>query len=838
MEQDIQLWLKELRKQDGPKKDVNDEDAVKELRLSALDNILANLEPQSNLKGRQLSIHLNKLESIFKTAHDKMKSDFNKITGDGNNYIVLLFMILFQMMVEIIQDIKLENLTNEKLDVKEYIKNQINKLEGNNNNNKKRKIILDEVKTPDTKKPRIEDFIYEKESIYESSDDEKDLDEYDYTDGFLVRDDDMDEDDIEENDDEEEEEDESSDEEEKKTLDYYKEMIDKSDSNKDDKNIAKEFLDSINKLNTGNTNGMDETVKYFLKMNEENKKSLMDSINNINEKKDTEPLLIKLLNYETSDKNKNHILKQFWAVENSASDNGKLKNWLNNVMKIPFGVYKGKDLTDLKTNKKVKLFLRDLEKNMDEAVYGHRTAKRKIIQMMAQKIKNPESKGSVLGIYGIRGNGKTTLIKEGIAKAMNKPFVFISLGGASDASFLEGHSYTYEGSIYGRIANGIMEAGCMNPIIYFDELDKISKTHKGDEITNMLIHLMDPVQNSHFNDKYFFGLDIDLSRCTFIFSFNNPENVDPILLDRITCVQTKYLLPSQKLFIGENYLMKGILKDIGLKESDIIFDNNLINLIVNDYTREGGVRKLKSLLYEICREINIHQLTGKKLCKEVVKYPYKVNKKIVRKILKDNYRVSKETIHKLPKRGVVNGLYAGSLGMGGVLPIETLFYPSSKLLEIKATGSLQKVIKESIEVACSLAWNKIGVERQKLWLKEWKKYPQGFHIHCPEGAVPKDGPSAGAALTLVFYSMMMDKKINNEVAMTGEINLQGEVLKIGGLEEKLTGAKNAGIKKALVPRDNEEDLKKIKVRNETLLDDEFKVVIVDTIDDVIREALV
>ena len=192
---------------------------------------------------------------------------------------------------------------------------------------------------------------------------------------------------------------------------------------------------------------------------------------------------------------------------------------------------------------------------MDNAVYGHNEAKRQIIQMMGQQIRNPNSKGNMLGIWGPPGNGKTSLIKEGIAKAMNKPFIFISLGGATDSSFLEGHSYTYEGSIYGRIVDGLITSKCMDPIIYFDELDKISKTSRGEEISNILVHLTDPVQNSHFRDKYFHGIDIDLSRATMIFSFNDPQNINPILMDRITTVETKYLLLPQKIYIAMNYLL-------------------------------------------------------------------------------------------------------------------------------------------------------------------------------------------------------------------------------------------------------------------------------------------
>ena len=195
-------------------------------------------------------------------------------------------------------------------------------------------------------------------------------------------------------------------------------------------------------------------------------------------------------------------------------------------------------------------------------------------------------------------------------------------------------------------------------------------------------------------------------------------------------------------------------------------------------------------------------------------------------------------IHDNNNVGIVNGMWAGSLGVGGILSIETMLYPSKSLLEIKATGSLEKVIKESIEVACSLAWNSISNEKKNFWMNRWKDKPEGFHIHCPEGATPKDGPSAGAALTLAIYSVLMNKKINHSISMTGEINLKGYVTKIGGLEEKLQGAKNAGVKLALIPKDNLKDLKLIKERNVDLLDNTFDVKAIETFDDVMKLALI
>jgi ATP-dependent Lon protease len=377
----------------------------------------------------------------------------------------------------------------------------------------------------------------------------------------------------------------------------------------------------------------------------------------------------------------------------------------------------------------------------------------------------------------------------------------------------------------------------MDPIIYFDELDKISQTPKGDEITNILIHLTDPVQNSHFRDKYFHGIDIDLSRATMIFSYNKPSNINPILLDRITSVETKYLLISQKIHIVNNYLLPVILKEIGFEERSVILSDNLIRDIINKYTFESGVRKLKSLLYTIIREINLYYLLHTKIDGKKISFPFTVKTEHIKIFLKQKTEIEPEKINDIPKYGVVNGLYASSNGIGGVLPIEIVWIPATTPLQLKATGHLEKVIKESTEVACSLAWNYLDDDTKNKFLVYWKTKPMGFHIHCPDGAMPKDGPSAGAALTLVIYSLLTNRKIKNNVAMTGEINLQGKITAIGGLEEKLEGAKRAGITVALIPTENKKDLDKIYERNISLFDDTFKTFFIDTFDDVIHHAL-
>ena len=235
----------------------------------------------------------------------------------------------------------------------------------------------------------------------------------------------------------------------------------------------------------------------------------------------------------------------------------------------------------------------DVKKRLDESVYGHIEAKTQILQIIAKWISNPECKGNIIALKGPMGNGKTTLVKEGICRALKRPFAFLPLGGAKDSSFFEGHSYTYEGSECGRIVKILIESKCMNPVFYFDELDKVSENPKGNEIINKLIHITDHSQNSAFNDVYFSGIDFDISRALYIFSFNDESKLNPILKDRMHIIEMKKLDIEQKHIIAKDYLIPQICKDIGFNKNDIIIKRNVIDYMINNYTDEDGVRELK-----------------------------------------------------------------------------------------------------------------------------------------------------------------------------------------------------------------------------------------------------
>jgi ATP-dependent Lon protease len=256
-------------------------------------------------------------------------------------------------------------------------------------------------------------------------------------------------------------------------------------------------------------------------------------------------------------------------------------------------------------------FIKETSQTLNSAIYGHKEAKTHILQVIGKWIKNPDSGGNVLAIQGPMGNGKTTLVKDGISKALKRPFAFIALGGASDSAYFDGHSYTYEGSHWGRIVQILQDSKCMNPVIYFDELDKISETPKGDEIIHMLTHLTDPSQNALFQDNYFPGVNLDLSKALFIFSYNDESRVNKILKDRMYVIHTKGFNAEDKLKISREYLLPEIYKTYDFTDKDIVFSDSIIQKIIQGYTAsEEGVRNLKRCFETIVSKINIHMLAS------------------------------------------------------------------------------------------------------------------------------------------------------------------------------------------------------------------------------------
>jgi hypothetical protein len=301
-------------------------------------------------------------------------------------------------------------------------------------------------------------------------------------------------------------------------------------------------------------------------------------------------------------------MAKFEALQNidpSTTEYYKANQWIHGYTQLPLGIYKDLPVSLESGAEACSAFVSGVRKSMDDAIYGHDEAKIQILQFVSAWIANPAAAGNVLSIHGPPGVGKTTLIKDGVAKALGRPFHFITLGGATDASFLDGHSYTYEGSTWGRIVDALIKSKCMNPVFYFDELDKVSETPKGEEINNLLIHLTDGSQNDRFQDKYFSGIDLDLSRCLFIFSHNDHGKINPILKDRMYNIQVEGFNVKQKLVIAENYLVSQALREVNLFEK-IGISKDILTYLIEQFTGdEKGVRELKRCIQTLISKLNL-----------------------------------------------------------------------------------------------------------------------------------------------------------------------------------------------------------------------------------------
>lgn len=388
-------------------------------------------------------------------------------------------------------------------------------------------------------------------------------------------------------------------------------------------------------------------TKYFKKLSVEEQRVILGKLMALRELDHHEkPTRVKIIESAIPDEYKVLALQKMNQMKvGSDGETGKIKAWLDGFMKIPFGVYTTLPVTITDGPEKCQTFMESAKKRLDECTYGLNDAKMQIMQYLGQIISNPQGVGTVIAIEGPMGTGKTTLVLEGICKILNRSYELIPLGGATDSSLFEGHMITYEGSVWGCIANALMKAKTMDPLFFFDELDKVSDTPKGDEINGVLTHLTDSTQNKSFQDKYFAGIDLDLSRAVFVFSYNDRSKVNRILADRMYTIRTEGYSNVQKGIITKNYLSPSLRNNMRFNETDVIITDESIQYIIANYTmEEKGVRNLKRCIETIYSKLNLFRLMtpGTNLFENEislkVEFPFKVTPDIVSKLLKSPER--------------------------------------------------------------------------------------------------------------------------------------------------------------------------------------------------------
>ena len=472
-------------------------------------------------------------------------------------------------------------------------------------------------------------------------------------------------------------------------------------------------------------------------------------------------------------------LKKMSKMPGFSAEASVSRNYIETLLELPW-----------KKTTKDDLDIERASSVLDRDHYGLKEVKERILDYLAVKKLNPKMKGTIICLVGPPGVGKTSLAKS-VADSLGRKFVRVSLGGVRDEAEIRGHRRTYIGSMPGRIMKAMKLAGVKNPLILLDELDKMSSDFKGDPASAML-EVLDPEQNIHFEDHYI-DVPYDLSQVFFLATANDLRNIPEPLIDRMEIISLSSYTEYEKLHIAKQYLVKQLQEENGLKDIKITISDNVILKIINEYTKEAGVRSLK-------REINS---LFRKLARKVVKEKLEkitVNANNLEKYLgKAKFRPEKMK-EKTYKVGIVNGLAWTSVG-GVTLEVQGVLIPGKGALNL--TGTLGNVMKESAEV--SFTYVKSNFEKYHIDEKEFLE-KKNIHLHFPEGATPKDGPSAGITITTAILSVLTGREIRQDIAMTGEITITGEVLAIGGVKEKVIGAHRAGIREVILPEDNRPDI--------------------------------
>jgi len=482
---------------------------------------------------------------------------------------------------------------------------------------------------------------------------------------------------------------------------------------------------------------------------------------------------------------KKEIEKQISRLEKMSSESPEatvIRTYLETITSLPWGIVT-KDRLNLKRAKKI----------LDEDHYDLEKIKERILEFLAvRKLKKNKMKGPILCFVGPPGVGKTSLGRS-IAKALGRKFIRISLGGVRDEAEIRGHRRTYIGSMPGRIISGILQAGSSNPVFMLDEIDKIGADFRGDP-SAALLEVLDPEQNFSFRDHYL-GVSYDLSKVLFIATANILDTIHPAFLDRMEVIHLSGYIMEEKIRISYDYLIPKQLKENGITDKHLFFTDKALKKIISQYTREVGLRNLEREIGSICRKVAVEVASGKWEKRKII------TEKTVEKYLGPP-KYLPEILLKKDEIGIATGLAWTPFG-GDILFIEAILTPGSG--KIQLTGHLGEVMKESALAA--LSYTKAKAKNFSIPLKNFKE--KDIHIHVPEGAIPKDGPSAGITMACAMVSALSGIPIRRDVAMTGEITLRGEVLPVGGIKEKVIAARTAMIKDIILPSINKKDLVEI-----------------------------
>lgn len=489
----------------------------------------------------------------------------------------------------------------------------------------------------------------------------------------------------------------------------------------------------------------------------------------------------------------------------NSSESGVIRGYIETLLEMPWNKIQ-KETSDIKKAEKI----------LNEDHYGLEQVKSRVLEFLAVRTLNRQGQSPILCLVGPPGTGKTSIARS-IARALNKKYVRICLGGVQDEAEIRGHRRTYVGAMPGRIAAGMKQAGVKNPLMLLDEIDKVSSNYKGDT-SSALLEVLDSEQNDHFRDHYI-ELPMDLSEVMFIATANDAYNIPRPLYDRMEIIEVTSYTENEKFHIAKEHLLPKQLEKNGLKPSQLKLTDQGLKELIHSYTREAGVRSLERRLGELCRK------SARKILEEQ-KDTVRISEKNLEKFLgKPVYTYN--SANDSDEIGIVRGLAWTSVG-GDTLQIEVNVMPGKG--ELLLTGQLGDVMKESARAG--ITFIRSIVSRYGVDKEYFEKHD--IHIHIPEGAVPKDGPSAGITMATAMLSAIIEKPVRADVAMTGEITLRGRVLPIGGLKEKILAAKNAGIKTVLVPKKNEKDIEEISAE----IKKNMKIVYVETMEQVLKQALV